>query len=426
MGMNKNNNGSLRPFFVLWGGQALSLLGSRLVQFSLIWWLTESTQSATVLGAAAFAGLVPQVVLGPFAGVLVDRWSRRLTMLFADLLVALATVVLAILFATSLVEVWHVFIILFLRALGGGFQRPAMQASTSLMVPKVMLTKVQGMNQSLEGGLNIVAAPLAALLLSLMPLQAIMGLDVVTALFAIVPLFFIRVPQPQKDTAVAETSFWSDMKSGLAYVRALPGLMLIILMSGFSLFLLMPAFQLFPLLVTQHFEGGALQYGLMEAALGIGFITGGVLLMSWGGFKKRMLTAMLGVLGLGTSVFLLGILPDSMFIAAVMITGLLGFMQVMTGGPMFAILQVVVEPSMQGRVFTLFNSLTAAMAPLGMLVAGPMAEAIGLQNWFVIAGVVTVVIGLTGFFVPSVWHLEESGYAKQPLPQENELIVPEM
>ena len=156
---------SLKPFIILWSGQAASLFGSQLVQFALIWWLTTTTGSATILAFASLMGLLPQVLLGPFVGVLVDRWNRRMTMLLADALVAAATLGLALLFWAGSVQIWHVFVILFIRALGGAFHWPAIQSSTSLMIPKEFLTRVQGFNQMLQGGLNIASAPLGALLL---------------------------------------------------------------------------------------------------------------------------------------------------------------------------------------------------------------------------------------------------------------------
>ncbi len=165
-------------FFTIWGGQALSLLGSQLVQFALIWYLTVLTRSATVLATAALVGILPNIFLGPFIGALVDRWNRRKVMLAADSLVALATMVLAVLFAFNLIEIWHIYLVLFLRALAGTFHNNAMSASTSLMVPVEILTRVQGLNQMLNGGLNIAAAPLGALLLELLPMQGILAIDV--------------------------------------------------------------------------------------------------------------------------------------------------------------------------------------------------------------------------------------------------------
>ena len=191
---NKNWAG---PFFTIWTGQAFSLLGSRLVQFALIWWLTRTTGSATVLATASLVALLPQVILGPVVGALVDRWNRRLVMLVADSVVAIATLLLAFLFWHGSVQIWQVYLLLFARAIGGGFHWPAMTASTSLMVPENNLSRIQGLNQMLQGGMGILAAPLGALLLEILPMQGVLAIDVGTALLAITPLLFIGVSQPK-------------------------------------------------------------------------------------------------------------------------------------------------------------------------------------------------------------------------------------
>ena len=122
-----------RPFFLIWTGQAISLLGSSLVQFALIWWLTKQTGSAAVLATATLVAILPTVFLGPFAGALVDRWSRRVVMIVSDACVALATLILVVLFWLGIAQPWHIYVILFFRSLTGVFQGPAMLASTSLM-----------------------------------------------------------------------------------------------------------------------------------------------------------------------------------------------------------------------------------------------------------------------------------------------------
>ena len=152
-------------FFTVWGGQAFSLFGSALVQFALVWYLTKQTGSATILATATLVAMLPQIVLGPFVGALVDRWNRRLIMILADGSIALATVVLIYLFASGRVQIWHIYLILMVRSLGQAFQFPAMQASTSLMVPEKQLTRISGANQTLQGVTNIVAPPTGALLL---------------------------------------------------------------------------------------------------------------------------------------------------------------------------------------------------------------------------------------------------------------------
>jgi DHA3 family macrolide efflux protein-like MFS transporter len=281
----------LTPFFVLWTGQAVSLLGSQLVQFALIWWLTQETGSATVLAVASLVGLLPRVILGPFIGALVDRWNRRRIMLVADSLIALVSLALAILFFRGDVRIWHIYFVMFVRSVGGGFHGPAMTASTSLMVPKKHLTRIQGLNQTLDGGLNIVSAPLGAILLEWMPIEGILAIDVITALFAIIPLFFIDVPQPEaRQELVGKVStVWQDVRVGFRYMLGWPGLMAIAMMAVVINMLFTPAFSLLPLLVTEHFNGHALQLGAMQSAMGIGFVSGGLILGVWGGFKRRIL-----------------------------------------------------------------------------------------------------------------------------------------
>lgn len=398
-------------FFSIWTGQAFSIFGSQLVHFALIWWLTVKTGSATVLAAASLVGILPQVILGPLAGVLVDRWNRRLVMIAADALVASATVVLALLFAFEIVQTWHVYVILFIRAIGGGFHFPAMRASTSLMVPHEHLTRVEGINQTMNGGLNILSAPLGALLLEVLPIQGILAIDVGTALLAIIPLFFAVIPQPQKkqkpEGVLIKSSLWSEMREGFRYMKSWPGMIALLLMATLVNLVLNPAFAVLPLLVKEHFQGGALQLAYMESAIGIGIITGGVLLSIWGGFKRKLKTSLLGICGLGISVALIGFSPGEWFSVAVAAIFVTGVASSLTNGPLMAILQALVAPEMQGRVLSLIGSMSAAMSPLGLLVAGPVADALGVQSWFIIAGAVTFPMAIAGFLIPSVYYMED-------------------
>ena len=153
------------PFFTIWSLQAVSLLGSSLVGFALVWWLTESTGSATVLATATLVEMLPRIGLAPFAGALVDRWNRRSVMMAADGVIALATAAVALLFSLGIVQIWHIYLLMFVRSAAGGFHWAAMQASTSLLVPEEQLSRIGGMNQTLMGVANILTPPLGALLL---------------------------------------------------------------------------------------------------------------------------------------------------------------------------------------------------------------------------------------------------------------------
>jgi len=399
------------PFFTIWSGQAFSLLGSQLVQFALIWYLTIQTGSATVLATASLVGLIPQVVLGPIVGTLVDRWNRRLIMILADSIIALATVGLVVLFAIHIVEIWHIYVLMFIRSVAGGFHGNAMTASTSLMVPKEHLTRIQGVNQMLNGGLNIVAAPLGALLLELLPMQGILGIDVVTAIIAITPLFFLAVPQPERIErgslqANDKTTIWQDFTSGLRYVFNWPALLIIASMAVVINFLLTPAFSLLPLLVKDHFNGGAIQLSWVDAAFGIGVILGGLLLGIWGGFKRKLMTSMMGLAGMGLGTLLMSQVPPTGIYIAVGAALVVGIMQPITNGPIFAVMQSTVDPDMQARVFSLLGSAAAAMSPIGLMIAGPLSDKLGIQTWFLLGGLICILMAVTGLFIPALKTVE--------------------
>lgn len=401
------------PFFTVWTGQAVSLIGSRLVQFALVWWLTETTGSATVLATATLVAILPGVILGPFAGALVDRWSRRKVMIVADAFIALVTAWLAYLAWSGSLDVWHVYVAMFARAMGGAFHWPAMQASTSLMVPKEHLSRVAGLNHTMQGALTIVAPPLGAVLLGLLPLQGIMGIDLLTAAVAITPLLFIAIPQPQRapvpeGEAAPRPSVLADMREGLRYIAGWPGLLAILALAMIINFVVNPAFSLMPLLVTDHFGGGPLQLASLQSVWGIGMVVGGLVLGVWGGFKKRIYTSLGGLVIGGIGIMVVGLAPANGIEVALAALLVAGFVNPMINGPLFAILQAQVAPEMQGRVFTLVASLSSAMMPLSLLVAGPIADAVGVRPWYIVGGAIFALMGVIAFFVPAIVNVEQN------------------
>jgi DHA3 family macrolide efflux protein-like MFS transporter len=405
-------------FFTIWSGQALSLFGSALVQFALIWWLTQKSGSATVLAIATLVGMVPQIVLGPFAGALVDRWNRRLIMIFADATIAIFSLLLAYLFWSGTVQIWHIYAVMAIRALGGAFHFPAMSASTPLMVPKEQLTRINGLNQALQGVNSLVAPPVGALLLNILPTQAILLIDVGTAMLAILPLLFISIPQPQQlavqQEQMKKPSLVQDIRDALTYIRSLPGFTAIIFMALFLNFLLVPTTALTPLLITKHFGKGAIELGLMESVMGAGIIVGGVLLTIWGGFKKKIVTSLIGIVGLGVAVMLIGFAPSKLFWLAIVGSTLLGLMISVANGPMGALFQTVVRPDMQGRVMSLLHSGATAISPLGLLIAGPFSDWLGIRVWFWTGGILCVLIGIAAFFRPVIMNVEGNPETSQP------------
>jgi DHA3 family macrolide efflux protein-like MFS transporter len=396
-----------RRFFTIWAGQQASLFGSWIAQFGLVWWLTQETGSATVLATASLVAMLPRILIGPFAGTLVDRLPRRWLMVWVDLFVAALAFLLAFLFYTGAIEVWHIYVVMALRAVGGAFHWPAMAAATSLLVPEKHLTRIAGLNQTMQGLLSIVSPPLGALAVSTLPMHGVMGIDLVTFSFAVLPLLFLAIPEPARAEA-RRLTYVSDLAAGFRYVWSWRGLFLLLCMAALLNGIAQPMGSLLPLLIKEHFGRGALELGWAESAWGIGVVAGGLFLSAWGGFRRKIHTILLGVVGMGLGFGLLGVLPGAWFYPALGLFFLAGFMNPLANSPFMALVQSTVEPGMQGRVFSLMSSLAQGMAPLSLLLAGPLADLFGVQFWYLVGGAGVMLLGLAAFTVPAIMRLEES------------------
>jgi len=416
-------------FFTIWFGQAFSMLGSHLVGFAFVWYLTETTGSATILAIGTLVQILPQVVISPIAGALVDRWNRKMVMIVFDSITALFTLLVAILFLLDTAQIWHIYIVMFVRSACSQFQWAALSASTTLMVPKKQLSRVAGANQMLNGIMNILGPALGALLIALLPMQGVLLIDVSTALLAVIPLLFFSIPQPirngSKDTAkiTPDTSLWQDLAEGWRYVVGWRSLLAIIVVAMLINFLINPAFSLLPLVVSEHFGMGAYELGFINSAFGIGVIVGGLVLSAWGGFKNRILTSLVALTISGGAVLTVGVAPSNMYLLAVAGMALFGFLNPLVNGPLMAVIQAKVEPELQGRVLTLLNAGAGLASPLGLIIAGPVADATNNQLWFIVGGIGTILTGLVTFFVPNILALGLDMDEEEPQPS---IEIPEL
>ena len=363
-----------------------------MVEFALAWYLTRETGSATVLATALMVALIPSIVLGPFIGPLIDRWDRKKIMIFADLSIALMTVGLVILFFTGTIEVWHIYVAMVGRAIGQAFQFPAMQATVANIVPEKHLSRAAGLTQTLNGIINIAAPPLGAFLMEALPMQGVLAVDIVTAIFAIVCLFFMTIPQPPHTTLTVKINIIGDIMQSLRYIFSSFGLKIVVLMVGLYCFFATPAYNMFPMLVNLHLGGDVTKLGLLNSVFGVGMIVGGLFLGIFSGFKKRILTSATGSTLQGILLICLGFTTIELYPFVIGWNFLLGVGVSLASAPIYAILNSVIAKDMQGRVFSLFGSLTGAMVPLGLAVAGPVADTFGIRIIYFIAGTALLII----------------------------------
>jgi DHA3 family macrolide efflux protein-like MFS transporter len=328
-------------------------------------------------------------------------------MILADLSIALITAGMVVLFLTGAIQVWHIYIAMALRAIGQAFHYPAMLSAVPMIVPEKQLSRAAGLNQILYGATGIAGPPAGALLLGILPMEGVLAVDIVTAVIAVGCLIPILIPQPARLVSAVKTSVVTEIISGFRYIWTWRGLTIIIGLYAILTVLLYPPFILMPILVTEHLGGDVLKLGWLESAFGFGMIAGGLTLGVWGGFKRRIITSLWGIILCGIATIGLGFTDMSLFFLGVASNFFIGFGLSIADGPIMATLQAIVAKDIQGRIFSLLGSLSSAMTPLGLAFAGPLADTIGIHALYIIAGALTLITGIVSFLIPPLMKLEE-------------------
>lgn len=394
-----------KKFIIIWSGQLFSILSSSIAQFAVVLWISMETGSAEVLSIATIAALLPQIVIGPFAGVYVDRWNRKWTMILADSFVALCSALIALLFYLDIVELWHIYVLIMLRSVGSAFHSPAMKSSIPLLAPESELTRIASINQSIQSISYICGPVLGAALILNTSMSVVMMLDVAGALIACVALLFVIIPNPEKQEKSNEKVL-QDMKEGYQIIRSNKGLSRMMITEVLITFCVMPVVALLPLMTLKNFSGTPYQVSLVELLLGLGTLIGGILLGVWNPRIRRVVLINVSYITLGICFAISGLLPTSAFFYYAALTVVQGIAIPFYSGPFTALLQVEIPPSFLGRAFSLFDSISLLPSVLGLLATGFLADTIGIPNIFIICGLATILIGSITFFIPSIMNLE--------------------
>jgi len=372
------------------GSQTISLFGSSLVQYAMMWHITLATQSGVMMTMYIICGFIPAFILSPFAGVWADRYNRKMLIILSDAMIAIATLILAILFMMGYNSIWLFFVMAAIRAVGTGIQMPAVGAVLPQIVPEDQLTKVNGTNGSLQA-FNMFVAPMAsAALLTLSSMEVIFFIDVVTAAIAIFTLFvFLNIPVHKKAAEQQTTSYLTDLKLGLTYVKDNNFLKSFFLFFAIFFILMAPAAFLTPLQVTRSFGVEVWKLTAIEIAFSVGMMAGGGVIASWGGFANKIHTMIFASFIMGACTFALGIVP--LFWVYLLFMALFGVAMPIFNTPMTVLLQEKVEVDYLGRVFGVFGMISTSMMPIGMLIFGPLADVIKVE-WLLIGTGILILI----------------------------------
>lgn len=385
-----------RTFAIIWGGQFFSILTSSLVNFAIIIWLSLQTGSAEMLAWAAIAGMLPQTLVGPFTGALIDRWNRKRIMMLADTFIALCTLILSLLFWFNIAELWHIFALLALRSVGSAFHMPAMQASVPLLAPSDQLTRIAGINQIIASVSQIAGPALGAMMITVWDIEYVLIFDVAGALIAVISLFFVNIPNPEKVES-QDRDILKEMKEGAMIVLRNKGLSLVFLYSVIVLFFIIPISVLFPLMTLEYFNGTEFQAGIIEAVWSVGALVGGAIMGAKVYKVNRVALINWMYLLLGVSFMFSGMLSPQGIIWFAILTALSGVSGAVYNSAFTGLVQTKIDPTALGRVFSTFHAIALIPAMLGLIGIGFIADTIGLNTSFIISGAIIISIGLIAF-----------------------------
>lgn len=396
-------------FFTIWGGQAVSILTSAVLQMALIWHLTMLTGSAAVLSVASIAGFLPSALLGGVAGTLVDRWNRKLTMIGADLFIACVSLVLAAYAFFATPPIWLVLVILFVRSIGTAFHTPAISAVTPLLVPESELTRCAGFSESVQVIGYIAGTALAALLYPIWNISGMVALDVLGAVVGTLAVVCVKIPAPPRSEATQnhKPNVFGEMRAGFAALRAHRGLFSIVIIGAVFMVIYSPINALFPLLTMDYFGGTTGHTAATEIAFSVGMLAGGAILGVWGGFRNRAASIVGALVLIGGATGLSGLLPPQGIWGFIVLCVPMGLSAPFYTAPMTALMQERIAPEYLGRAFGLMGSIMSLTMPVGLALSGLFADLVGVHNWFAISGLACVLLAVAALAIPSIRNIEK-------------------
>ena len=376
---------TLQNYLFFWLGQLISLLGSSIIQFVIVWWIADVTASPIYISIAFFLGSIPMVIITPIVGVFIDRWNRKVTIVVTDSLQALLTFILIMLFMNNFTNIWLVMMVNFFRSVCQAIHFPTVNAIIPLMIPRKKLSRMNAINYLFTGIMRVIGPVISATLLMFLVINQILWADVFTFFIAIIPLIFIKIPPISATSKKTEKrSFTKEFKSGLSILKSVRTLYILIIFISVINLLNMPFTTLMVLFVKVNHSGAAQDYALVSAFFQTGIVIGAIIASSKKNWKNKELiiiwSVIIGIIGYTVTT----LAPKGSYLL-IGIGALIHASMIPIANTMFlTIFQTSVPHESQGKVFSILAGIAAAVTPLGMILSGPLAEIFGIALLFII------------------------------------------
>ena len=386
-------------------GQALTLFGSMVVQYAILWHITLTTKSGTMMTIFTIVGFLPMFFISPFGGVWADRFNRKLVINISDGAIAFVSLVVALMLMSGLSHLSILLVCCGIRALGQGVQMPAVSAVIPQIVPTEHLTRVNGIHGSVQSLITLTSPMAGAALMTFFPLESLFFLDVITAVIGIsIIVFFVKIPDLEKQEEKKKISYFHDLMEGLRYIKEHGFVLKLIVFCALFMVIAAPAALLTPLQVVRNFGDDVWRLSAIEIAFSLGMMLGGLLIAAWGGFKNKIFTMALSIVLIGIASVGVGLTP--IFWLYICIMGFAGMTMPLFNTPIMVLLQTNVEPEYMGRVFSVFTMVSSSIMPLAMIFFGPAADIVSINYLLVGAG---IGLAFLSFFLISNKTLRKAG-----------------
>jgi DHA3 family macrolide efflux protein-like MFS transporter len=389
-GLQAQNDSWMRKIALFLASQNVSLFGSSVVSFAIIWYITLETSSGKWVMLSAICSMLPQVLISLWAGVWADRYNRKYLILFSDGFIVLSTLILSAIFFAGYRSISLLLVVSFIRSIFTGIQTPAVNAVYPQIVPAEKLTKVNGINQTLNALLLLLAPAVGGMVLGYLDISWAFMIDVITAVIAIIILLFIKiekVSQPDDKSSVFE-----NLRQGIKYTFENKLLKDIIICFAISFFLITPAAFLTPIMIQRSFGDEVWRLTANEMVWTIGSLIGGIFVSLRGEFKDKVRTIAISLIAFGITFALLGV--AKWFVVYLLIMGLSGFFMPIGSTAQTVLIQENVQETMMGRVFSIIQIITSASMPVAMLLFGPLADVVSVELILLVTGAMLAGLGV--------------------------------
>ena len=398
------SSNTFKSYLFFWGGQLVSLLGSSIVGFVIVWWINvitpDQNMAAFLLGFANFLYMLPVIIISPIAGVFIDKWNRKYIIAIADSMQAFITFWIILIFFFRMENVTIVILINSLRGVCQAFHFPTVKAIIPIMIPKDKLSRMNAIDYGFNGLVQIAGPAVGAVLYGFFPIMIILWVDIITFFIALVPLILITIPKiRQSKDKKEEFSFIKDFRQGIRGLRQVPGLVILLILISIVNFLGVPFGTLLPVFVEDIHLGNQYWYAFVVGLMQIGMILGAVVATIKKDYKNRVLV-ITGCILISVAGYFMSALSPIGFFVMIGIGGMIrAAMTPLINTNFLTIIQLHVPPEKQGKVMSIVVSLAWLVIPPGNLVAGSLAALMGIVPLYLtFASLIVITVILTLLF----------------------------